>query len=160
MLTKSSGRKDSLYEICIAHCESIIEDANFEAAHGNYLVTGSHQDGTCLAYPQLLRRAIDNVLRNAIRYSPEGSEIRLNCRVKDDPQQVILEIVDSGPGVPESMLTDIFLPFFRTAPGRESSSGGTGLGLAIANEAVQVHDGTITAQNRKVAAYKSRSHYR
>jgi two-component system sensor histidine kinase CpxA len=47
------------------------------------------------------------------------------------------------------MLADIFTPFFRTAPGRETSSGGTGLGLAIASEAVRLHDGTITAQNRK-----------
>jgi two-component system, OmpR family, sensor histidine kinase CpxA len=47
------------------------------------------------------------------------------------------------------MLSDIFRPFFRTAPARESGSGGTGLGLAIASEAVGLHDGTITAQNRK-----------
>jgi two-component system sensor histidine kinase CpxA len=47
------------------------------------------------------------------------------------------------------MLSDIFRPFFRTAPGRESSSGGTGLGLAIASEAVGLHEGTIAAQNRK-----------
>jgi two-component system sensor histidine kinase CpxA len=47
------------------------------------------------------------------------------------------------------MLTDIFRPFFRTAPGRETSSGGTGLGLAIASEAVRLHDGVVTAQNRK-----------
>ena len=47
------------------------------------------------------------------------------------------------------MLSDIFQPFFRTAPGRESSSGGTGLGLSIASEAIRLHDGTITAENRK-----------
>ncbi|MGC1969650.1 MAG: ATP-binding protein [Candidatus Acidiferrales bacterium] len=130
-------------------CESIIEDANFEAAHTNSEVTGSRQDITLLVYPQLLRRAIDNVLRNAIRYAPEGSEIRLDCRADDDLHHVILEVLDCGPGVPDSMLSDIFQPFFRTAPGRESSSGGTGLGLSIASEAVRLHDGTIAAQNRK-----------
>jgi two-component system sensor histidine kinase CpxA len=64
-------------------------------------------------------------------------------------QEVRLEIRDHGPGVPESMLSDIFRPFFRTSPGRESNSGGTGLGLAIASEAVRLHDGTITARNHK-----------
>ncbi len=130
-------------------CESIIEDAAFEAAHANCIVTGSRQDITFLAYPQLLRRAVDNVLRNAIRYAPAGTEIRLDCKVDDELQHVVLEVLDCGPGVPESMLSDIFRPFFRTAPGREASSGGTGLGLAIASEAVRLHDGTITAQNRK-----------
>jgi two-component system sensor histidine kinase CpxA len=129
-------------------CEGIIEDANFEAVHANCQVTGSRQDVTLLAYPQLLRRAIDNVLRNAIRHAPPGTEIILNARVDSDLQQVIFEIVDSGPGVPKSMLTDIFRPFFRTSPRRETKSGGAGLGLAIASEAVHLHNGTITAENR------------
>lgn len=130
-------------------CECIISDANFEAQHANCLVTGTREDVTLVAYPQLLRRAIDNVLRNAIRYSPTGSTIHLDCRVSDDRQHVFVEILDCGPGVPESMLSDIFQPFFRTAPGRESSSGGAGLGLAIASEAAQLHGGSIAAQNRK-----------
>ena len=130
-------------------CESIIKDANFEAAHANCEVTGSRQDIVLMVYPQLLRRAIDNVLRNAIRYAPVGTEIRLDCRADEDLHHVILEVMDCGPGVPESMLSDIFQPFFRTAPGRESSSGGTGLGLSIASDAVRLHDGTIIAQNRK-----------
>ena len=67
----------------------------------------------------------------------------------DDLQRVFIEVLDCGPGVPESMLTDIFLPFFRTDPGRDHSSGGTGLGLSIATEAVRLHEGTISAENRK-----------
>ena len=131
------------------YAKSIIEDANFEAAHAGCQVTGTRQDITTLAYPQLLRRAIDNILRNAIRYAPPGTEIRLDCRADGERDQVILEVLDCGPGVPDSMLSDIFQPFFRTAPGRESSSGGTGLGLSIASEAIRLHDGTITAENRK-----------
>ncbi len=130
-------------------CESIIEDANFEAAHADCQVTGTREDVTIMAYPQLLRRAIDNILRNAIRYAPAGTEIRLDCRADGGREHVILEVLDCGPGVPDSMLSDIFQPFFRTAPGRESNSGGTGLGLSIASEAIRLHDGTITAQNRK-----------
>jgi two-component system, OmpR family, sensor histidine kinase CpxA len=130
-------------------CESIIEDANFEAAHAGCKVTGSRQDVSFLAYPNLLRRAIDKVLRNAIHDAPAGTEIRLDCRTADNLRDVVLEVLDCGPGVPESMLSDIFRPFFRTAPGRERGSGGTGLGLAIASEAVRLHDGSSTAQNRK-----------
>ena len=129
-------------------CESIIDDANFEAAHANCSVVGSRQDITFLAYPNLLRRAIDNVLRNAIRYAPQDTEIELNCRVDLIERNVVIDILDRGPGVPKAMLSDIFRPFFRTAPGREASSGGTGLGLAIAYEAVRLHDGTIEARNR------------
>ena len=130
-------------------CESIVEDAHFETAHAHCEVTGYQQDITVLVYPQLLRRAIDNVLRNAIRYAPAATTIRLDCRADEHLQHVILEVKDCGPGVPESMLTDIFQPFFRTAPGRESSSGGTGLGLSIASDAIRLHDGVITAHNRK-----------
>lgn len=132
-----------------ALCDSIIEDASFEADHAKCRIVGSRRDVAFLAYPQLLRRAIDNVLRNAIRYAPEATEVLLNCTADDSFQHVVIEVLDSGPGVPESMLADIFLPFFRTDPGREKSSGGTGLGLAIATEAVRLHEGTITAQNRK-----------
>ncbi len=130
-------------------CKNIIEDASFEAEHANCRVAGSLEDVTLLAYPQLLRRAIDNVLRNAIRYTTPGSEVLLNCKADENRENVFVEILDSGQGVPDSMLSDIFLPFFRTSPGRESDSGGTGLGLAIASEAIRMHDGNITARNRK-----------
>ncbi|SRR5579884_46671 len=129
-------------------CESIIEDANFEAAQAKCRVVGIRKDVVAMVYPQLLRRAIDNILRNAIRYAPSGSDIVFNCNVDTALQQIRLEILDSGPGVPESNLTDIFRPFFRTAPGRERQSGGTGLGLSIASEAIRLHDGTVTARNR------------
>jgi two-component system sensor histidine kinase CpxA len=130
-------------------CKSIIEDANFEAEHANCRIGGSRDDVTLLAYPQLLRRAVDNVLRNAVRYTSPGSEVLLNCSADEARKMVSIEVFDSGPGVPDSMLSDIFLPFFRTAPGRENGSGGTGLGLSIAAEAVRLHDGTITARNHK-----------
>ena len=137
-----------------ALCESVVEDANFEAGQADCVITGARQDVMLMAYPQLLRRAIDNVLRNALRYAPAGSEISLDCRSDDERQHVIVEILDRGPGVPDSMLDEIFRPFFRTAPGRESHGGGAGLGLAIASEAVGLHDGMITAQNRKGGGLK------
>ncbi len=130
-------------------CESIVQDHSFEALQSSRSITASVQDATVMAYPQLLRRAIDNVLRNAIRYAPAGSEVLLNGMLDPDTHEVVLEVADSGPGVPESMLSDIFRPFFRTAPGREATSGGTGLGLSIAREAILRHDGTIIARNRE-----------
>jgi two-component system, OmpR family, sensor histidine kinase CpxA len=130
-------------------CDNIIEDANFEAEHRGCRINGCREDVTLLAYPQLLQRAIDNVLRNAIRYTSPGSEVLVNCHADPGTKTVQIEVLDLGPGVPDSMLSDIFLPFFRTAPGRESDSGGTGLGLAIAAEAVRLHGGTTTAQNRQ-----------
>lgn len=129
--------------------ESIIEDADFEASHAGCTITGSQAEVTFLAYPQLLRRAIDNVLRNAIRHSPSSATVQFTSDVDKERQLVVIQISDCGPGVPESMLSDIFLPFVRTAPGRERNTGGTGLGLAIAAEAIRVHDGAIVATNRK-----------
>jgi two-component system sensor histidine kinase CpxA len=129
-------------------CEDIIEDASFEAAHRDCRVAGTCQEITVLVYPSLLRKAIDNVLRNAIRYTSVGTEVTVDFSADLIQEEIWLEIVDRGPGVPESMLSDIFRPFFRTAPGRESNSGGTGLGLAIAYEAIRLHDGTIMASNR------------
>jgi len=130
-------------------CDSIVEDEHFEAVHGGIRIAGSRENITLLAYPNLLRRAIDNVLRNSIRYSPSGTVITLDCRVELMEREVVVDVLDEGPGVPESALADIFRPFFRTAPGRETSSGGTGLGLAIASEAVRLHDGAIEAHNRE-----------
>jgi two-component system, OmpR family, sensor histidine kinase CpxA len=130
-------------------CENIVEDAAFEAEHANCLVKGEREDVTVLVYPQLLRRAIDNVLRNAMRYAPGGTEILLNCAITNDQQHVRVEVLDCGPGVPESMLGDIFKPFYRTDPSRESNSGSTGLGLAIAAEAMRFHNGIIAARNRE-----------
>jgi two-component system, OmpR family, sensor histidine kinase CpxA len=137
-------------------CESIIDDAGAEAWHAGCCITGSRDDVTLQIYPQLLRRAIDNVLRNAIRYAPAGTVIRFDCTSDELLQHVLIDIRDQGPGVPEEMLSDIFRPFFRTSQGRDSSSGGTGLGLSIASEAVRLHYGTITAHNQRDGGLKVR----
>jgi len=74
-----------------------------------------------------MRRAVDNVLRNAIRYAPVNTKIELNWKVNLLQREVTIDIVDCGPGVPDAMLADIFTPFFRPAPGRETSSGGAAI---------------------------------
>ena len=94
---------------------------------------------------ELLRRAIENVLRNAVRYAPDGSAI--DVRLESAGGQAIISVRDYGPGVPDEMLPKIFQPFFRVDGSRDSQTGGVGLGLAIAQRAVGAHHGRITAEN-------------
>ena len=94
---------------------------------------------------ELLHRAVENIVRNAIRHSPEDNLIEVICR--KEKEQVLVGIRDYGSGVPEELLTDIFRPFFRVDDHRNRSSGGVGLGLAIAQRAVSIHHGGIVAKN-------------
>ena len=94
---------------------------------------------------ELLRRAVENVLRNAIRYSPPKGNIDIDLEEREDTIRIAIR--DYGSGIPEEFMTRIFDPFFRVEEARDSSSGGIGLGLSIAKRAVQLHNGTIVAQN-------------
>jgi two-component system sensor histidine kinase CpxA len=95
--------------------------------------------------PELLHRAIENVVRNAIRHTGEGTAIEIELALNGE--LAVLTIRDQGLGVPEAHLSDIFRPFFRVDNDRSRSSGGVGLGLAIARRAVEVHQGRISAHN-------------
>ena len=94
---------------------------------------------------ELLHRAVENIVRNAIRHSPEGNSIEVICEKRD--AQVLVGVRDYGSGVPEGALTDIFRPFFRVDDDRNRTSGGVGLGLSIAQRAVSIHHGEIKATN-------------
>jgi two-component system sensor histidine kinase CpxA len=94
---------------------------------------------------ELLRRAIENVLRNAIRYAPEGTAIEV--KLEPNPDAASISIRDYGSGVPDDLLTEIFKPFFRVGQARDTASGGVGLGLAIAQRAVALHQGKMLARN-------------
>jgi two-component system sensor histidine kinase CpxA len=94
---------------------------------------------------ELLRRAIENVLRNAIRYAPEGSAI--DVRLESAAGKASIVVRDYGPGVPDEMLPRIFQPFFRADGSRDSQTNGVGLGLAIAHRAIGAHHGQIWAEN-------------
>jgi signal transduction histidine kinase len=94
---------------------------------------------------RLVARALDNVVRNAIQFSPANSPIAISLR--DEGGQVIIEVQDQGPGVPETMLARIFEPFFKVDDARQAATGGVGLGLAIVQRIVQVHNGWISATN-------------
>ena len=94
---------------------------------------------------ELLRRAIENVLRNAIRHAPSGSSI--DVQLEHITGKALISVRDYGPGVPREMLPKIFQPFFRVDDSRDSQTGGVGLGLAIAHRAVMAHRGRLTAEN-------------
>lgn len=94
---------------------------------------------------ELLHRAVENVLRNAISYSPQGASIDVElAQVK---AEIVIRVRDYGPGVPETELDKIFRPFYRVEEHRARNQGGVGLGLAIAQRAVAVHHGAIRASN-------------
>ncbi|SEL80590.1 two-component system, OmpR family, sensor histidine kinase CpxA [Colwellia chukchiensis] len=93
----------------------------------------------------LLSSAISNILLNAITYSaPQG---QLAVELRQTQRHIIINIIDSGIGVPTADLAKLFEPFYRVAPARDRATGGTGLGLAIAKQAIVAHHGRIFAQN-------------
>jgi two-component system sensor histidine kinase CpxA len=94
---------------------------------------------------ELIRRAVENVIRNAIRYAPSGTPIDIQLKKTGDLAEICVR--DHGPGVPEESLPRIFDPFYRVDSDRNRLSGGLGLGLAIARRSVELHKGKLTARN-------------
>jgi signal transduction histidine kinase len=126
--------------------DEIVRDCALEAQfRGCTIDVSGHIESHVLGNPELLRRAVENVLRNGIRYSPEQSTVHIS--IAEDSGNVMITIRDYGPGVPESALKRIFDPFFRVEEARDTNGGGSGLGLSIAKRAVQLHRGAIAAEN-------------
>jgi signal transduction histidine kinase len=98
-----------------------------------------------------LRSACENIVRNAIRFSPPGCEVEVILKRNGGSlfPQAVLSVRDHGPGVPGELLYQIFEPFFRvnSLSGGHRENSGTGLGLAIAREAIRQHRGSIVAAN-------------
>jgi two-component system sensor histidine kinase CpxA len=131
-----------------AMASEICADARFEAeSAGKRIDLHGAEDGPAVVAgnSELLRRAIENVVRNAVRYTGEGTSVEV--RVRRDGNRAEVSVRDHGVGVSEAELTEIFKPFYRTAAARDRESGGVGLGLAIADRAVRRHGGTISAAN-------------
>ena len=128
----------------------VAEDAEFEAEsrHCRVHVNAANECST-LGSPDLLRSAVENVVRNAVRYTAEGTEVQIDlaCVGLDGARWATIRVRDHGPGLPESELNNVFRPFYRVANARERETGGTGLGLAISERAVRLHGGTIQASN-------------
>jgi signal transduction histidine kinase len=118
----------------------IARDAEFEAgAAGRRVRLEVEEDAVVSGSAPALRSAIENVLRNAVRHTPKGTEVIVALRRHE--MQATIEVRDQGPGVPESELPELFRPFRRGPEG-----GAAGLGLAIADRALRAHGGTIEAR--------------
>ncbi len=125
----------------------IVSDANYEAAAKRGSVRfAADAPIEVAANRELVRSAIENVLRNAIRYSPEGAAVEVDLRAFDDAARI--SIRDHGPGVPAADLARIFEPFYRVAESRDRDSGGEGIGLAITAQVLRAHGGGARASNR------------
>ncbi len=131
--------------------EELVADADFEARGRNCRVRIlSTRGGFVTGNRELLRSAVENVLRNAVRHTAEGSEVAvtLHCLPKSDGSSCLaIEVCDRGPGVPEGSLAQLFSPFYRVGDARDRRQGGTGLGLAITERAVTLYGGGVWAKN-------------
>ncbi len=124
--------------------EGVVHDARFEASGQGREIRLTERDGVRVRGRQaLLARAVENVVRNGLRFSPPSGA--LDVEVGCEGGQAVVRVRDRGPGIPESDLEAVFEPFHR-APGNADPNG-SGLGLAIARGAVELHGGSITARN-------------
>lgn len=128
--------------------QQIVHDANFEGEAKHCEVRLAFTEAMTLSVdPVLIRAAIENVVRNALHYSPEHGIVEVSTQSSPDKLTIIIE--DSGEGVPELSLEQLFKPFTRVAEARDRSSGGFGLGLAITGKSLLAHGGEAIAQNRE-----------
>jgi two-component system sensor histidine kinase CpxA len=129
----------------------MIADAEYEARQRQSSVSFSaDEDCVISGNRELLYRAVENVVRNAVRYTETGSavDIRLNACEINGQRDAVVEVSDHGPGIPEAQINDIFRPFYRVDRARSKETGGFGVGLAITERAVKLHGGELHAVNR------------
>jgi len=133
----------------ISLVEDVVSNANFEYAQASkqaYIHT-SMQDIIMQGDRRLLHSAIENIVRNAMHYTPANSQVSIH--ISTHAKQAMIIITDAGNGVPEKSLAHLFEPFYRVDEARDRQSGGFGLGLSIAARAIQSHHGSIHAENAK-----------
>jgi two-component system sensor histidine kinase CpxA len=130
-----------------AMLQEIAADGRFEArARGCEMVLKTNAQCVITGKPELLRSAIENVVRNAIRYTAPSTAVEIVLELRTGLGCAVISVCDRGPGVPETELERIFEPFYRTNhPG--SPDQGTGLGLAITQRATAIHGGKVWASN-------------
>jgi two-component system, OmpR family, sensor histidine kinase CpxA len=147
--TDASNLKESFHLNALV--EKMLPDVEFEAEQRLCQVRLlNHCDCVVQGSPELIYRAIENIVRNAVRYTREQSvvELKLSCEKQVGTSMVTLDVSDCGPGLPENELENIFRPFYRADDARQRDTGGFGVGLAIANRAVRLHHGEVWARNR------------
>jgi signal transduction histidine kinase len=139
MLHREPFRLDELVQ-------QLVDESGIEAsARGCALRYEQREPVTVMGDPELLRRAVENVIRNAIRYSPRDTAVEISLARHNGV--AVVNVRDHGPGVPEEALPRLFDPFYRVDTARDRASGGAGLGLSIARRALELHQGKIRARN-------------
>jgi two-component system, OmpR family, sensor histidine kinase CpxA len=153
-LARLEGGEDAVQRTPIALDELVLDiakDADFEAQSRQCHVRCSiREESTVFGSPSLLHSAVENVVRNAMRHTHEGTEVEIllareSCVGK---HEAVVRVIDHGPGVPQESLDKLFRPFYRLDDARGRQTGGVGLGLAITERAVRLHGGTVRASNR------------
>ena len=148
---ETAGDRIARESVSLTHLiQAIAADANFEAQTRHCTVRAVVDDEvTVQGSEEMLRRGIENVVRNAVRYTAENTQVDISVsrRRGGSGDSAIIRIRDHGPGVPEHALPKLFLPFYRVADARDRQTGGTGIGLAITKRAVGLHHGTVDTAN-------------
>lgn len=132
--------------------EGVVEDARLEGQNENKSVLlDVPADCRIKCDPNLLRSCVENVVRNALRYTRPDTPVEVHVSVggSNGAPAAEIRIDDQGPGVPPEALPRLFEPFFRVSGARDRSTGGTGLGLAISQKVVRLYGGSIEAANRE-----------
>jgi two-component system sensor histidine kinase CpxA len=143
---ESGGSLEKTSVDLAALVREVAEDADFEAhsRHCAACVTRC-DEATVNGVYNLLRSALENVVRNAVSYTAPGTEVEIAHRREAGTS--VITVRDYGSGVPEDALEEIFRPFYRVEDARDRQTGGAGLGLSIAARAVRLHNGNIKAAN-------------
>ena len=125
----------------------LVEDAKYEFSDRHIICNMPNSAVIKNTSHRAAGQAIENILRNALRYTPVGKTVELH--LVDSGSNFDLSILDQGPGVPEDLLTAIFKPFFRVDKSRERDGSSFGLGLALAQRQLAAIRGSVSAQNRE-----------
>ena len=142
--SSSLFKEVSLNEVC----EQLLPDAEYEAQRRPCTVLLKQEEECAIQGSfHLLHRAVENVVRNAIRYTEAGTQVTI-C-VKRSHGCAVIEVTDCGPGIPEDQIENVLRPFYRLDYARSATTGGFGVGLAITDRAVKLHGGKVTVANRQ-----------
>jgi two-component system sensor histidine kinase CpxA len=136
--------------------KEVVENAGYEATTRNCRVRALIPEGAAVyANEELISSALENVVRNAIRYTDRGTDVLVTMDRRDREECIAaITVRDFGCGVPADKIPCLSMPFYRVDPARSSETGGTGVGLAIADRAVRLHNGRLALRNHPQGGFE------